>query len=81
MEIKNYELEVIVEFAHGRMIPRRVRYYDLDSAVYEEKNITTISYEMVGLNESRYGVGFHDGEAGILSFERKTGCWRLVEHL
>ena len=81
MEIKNYELEVIVEFAYGRMIPRRVRYYDLNSAVYEEKDITSISYELINLKESRYGVRFHDGEAGILSFIRKSGCWRLVEHL
>ena len=81
MEIKNYELEVIVEFAYGRMIPRRVRYYDLNSAVYEEKDITSISYELINLKESRYGVRFHDGEAGILSFIRKSGRWRLVEHL
>lgn len=81
MGIDHCELEVIVEFAQGRMIPRRIRYYDLNSAVYEEKDITSISYEIVSLNESRYGVGFHDGEAGILRFIRRTGCWQLVGHL
>ena len=81
MEKKNSELEVIVEFAHGRMIPRRVRYYDLLSAIYVEKDIKSISYEVVDLKESQYGVRFNDNETGILSFIRKTGCWRLVEHL
>ena len=81
MENENYELEVIVEFAQGRMIPRRIRYYDLNSAVYEEKDIMSISYELVSLKESRYGVRFYDGEAGFLSFVRRTGCWSFVEHL
>lgn len=74
-------LEVVVLFSQGRIIPRRIRYYDLPKASYDEKDIAEIFYEVRDLRGSRYGIQFSDGQTGILHYNLKTGLWQLISHL
>lgn len=81
MDSNAVKLDVIAEFADGRVIPRRVRYYDINSAEYVEKDIVSIYYEVADGRQSQYGIRFSGDQSGILSFYRATGRWQLVQHL
>lgn len=74
-------MEVIAQFTDGRVIPRRVRYYDIDSASYLEKDITELAYEIIEGNNSTYGVRFSDWDEKILGFCYKEGRWSFKDHL
>ena len=77
----NQGLEAIAEFSQGRVIPRRVRYYDVDRADYVEKDITGIFYEVSEQSGSRYGIQFGDQTTAILLHRRTNGQWVLTDHL
>lgn len=74
-------LEVLAEFSNGRIIPRRIRYYDVDSAIYVEKNVSRLSYEVCSSGTTSYGVRFTDHEERILKFHPLAGSWQFSEHL
>ncbi len=74
-------LEVLAEFSQGRIIPRRLRYYDVRSATYIEKDVTSLSYEVRSQDMTSYGVRFMDQEERILSFLPASGSWEFSEHL
>lgn len=74
-------MEVIAEFIDGRVIPRKVRYYDVDSANYIEKDVKELAYEVLDGKTSRYGVRFSDSEERILGFSYRDGSWSFQEHL
>ncbi|KAF5064206.1 hypothetical protein SDC9_139849 [bioreactor metagenome] len=81
MEAGQINMEVIAEFIQGRIIPRRIRYYDLASAEYRERDIRKISYEMRNQKETQFGIEFSDTESAILNYSHRTNQWRMVEHL
>lgn len=74
-------LEVIAEFSQGRVIPRRIRYYDVDLADYIEKDIIGIFYEVSEQTGSRYGIRFSDETTAILLYHPRNGQWGLTNHL
>lgn len=74
-------MEVIAEFSNGRVIPRRIRYYDVTTASYIEKDVKELSYEVIDGQISRYGVRFSDQEERILAFSHINGSWFFQDHL
>lgn len=74
-------LEVLAEFRNGRVIPRRIRYYDVDSATYIEKEVSRLSYEVRSSGTTSYGVAFSDREERILKFCPLAGSWQFIGHL
>ena len=76
-----HSMEVIAEFIDGRVIPRKVRYYDVDTANYVEKDVTELAYEVYYGKSSRYGVRFSDCEERILGFSYPDGNWSFQNHL
>lgn len=74
-------LEVLADFSNGRVIPRRIRYYDVDSATYVEKNVARLSYEVRSLGTISYGVRFTDHEERIIRFHALAGSWQFTGHL
>ncbi|MFZ2257938.1 MAG: hypothetical protein WAV55_07355 [Clostridiaceae bacterium] len=79
--MKNRSMDVIAEFTNGRVIPRKIRYYDVSSASYIEKDVKELSYEVINGRVSRYGVRFTDREERILGFSHLNGNWFFVDHL
>lgn len=75
------QLEVIAEFTDGRVIPRKIRYYEVASARYIEKDVRELSYEIIDRNRSTFGVRFSDREERILAFSYRDGRWSFRDHL
>lgn len=74
-------MDVIAEFADGRVIPRKVRYYDVAAASYVEKDIQELAYEIIEGKTSIFGVRFSDREERILGFSHRDGSWSFQDHL
>lgn len=74
-------LEVMAEFKQGMVLPRQIRYYDVQTACYLKKEIREISYQVSDARGTTYGVRFQGQEQGMLRYSRVTGQWEFAEHL
>ncbi|MFB0918764.1 MAG: hypothetical protein QMB63_06830 [Clostridiaceae bacterium] len=71
------KIEVIATFQNeGRIVPRRVRYYDESEAEYIVKDIVKIYFEERSPYTTRYLVSIDEaGEDISLIFDEKKATW------
>lgn len=75
------DVEVVCDFIKGRILPRRIRYYDVAQGSYQERWIKTIDYCWDQGDKLSYGVSLNGGDGVILSFFKDQDRWFLDCHL